>query len=486
VWVVGAVTIGSFLLAMVTAALRAAEIPTVMLGFYSPVSRVWEFGAGAMLALLATRAARLGSRASTASCLVGVALIVASAFVLQESFVYPDWSATIPVAGTLLVLLAGMGHATAVTRGLSWRPLVRVGDWSYSIYLWHWPFIVFAAVLWPRPGIGVLVAAALASLIPALASFRWVEQPLRASAWAPRRGDFVGQALVLVLVPLLASATLWLTAERTSTFSGTLGGGVPSAADLAAKARVLTEAIEKDCLLIERDYVPGDIERCTFPAPVAAGAVAKGWVLLTGDSHAGAISDGVVDAGHALGYDVVSLSGAGCRFSRTSLPTPAVANCSEMASGLLDRIRQDPPKAVVLTQAAEVLTTEASVAELEELGVPVVLFRNNPAFGAAEDVPLAQPCSVTFVGLDCEVSLDEALVFARGSRAQEDELLARHPSMVPIDPWATLCSQTACSSILDGVLVYQDWNHLNALGGTAFTEQFAEALRQATGGGRAA
>ena len=81
--------------------------------------------------------------------------------------------------------------------------MVKIGDWSYSIYLWHWPFIVFAIYLWPFNSYVALVAAGL-SLAPALASYRWVEQPLRKRATQSRAKT--ARLIAIVMIPPLALA----------------------------------------------------------------------------------------------------------------------------------------------------------------------------------------------------------------------------------------------------------------------------------------
>lgn len=73
--------------------------------------------------------------------LLGVSLVVISGDVP-----FPSVVTLVPVAGTLLLLLAGNVRDGATSRVLSTTPLVRIGDWSYSIYLWHWPLIVFATI----------------------------------------------------------------------------------------------------------------------------------------------------------------------------------------------------------------------------------------------------------------------------------------------------------------------------------------------------
>ena len=55
---------------------------------------------------------------------------------------FPGWAATVPVLGALAVIYAG-----APGRVLALRPLQFLGDISYSVYLWHWPLIVFAKII---------------------------------------------------------------------------------------------------------------------------------------------------------------------------------------------------------------------------------------------------------------------------------------------------------------------------------------------------
>lgn len=467
---VAVVTASSLLAALVAGYLRARGVPTSMLGFYSPVSRVWEFGAGALLALGAARLPVLSRRAATLIGCLGLALIAVGALVLTESLTYPDVSALVPVAGTVLVLLAGTAPHGLAGRVLSWRPLVRVGDWSYSVYLWHWPVIVLASAALPGSATVVLVAAAL-SFLPAVAAYHLVEQPLRHARWAARRRDFVGQAAVVVLVPVLASTALWLSAGRsTATVTGLTN---PDA--IRAAGQAVTIGRKSGCLLINRAFEPSDVERCLFRGEGAP----TGWVLLSGDSHTDALSDGVIDASRRVGLDVLSLSGAGCLFSRTSPPTQAVPNCDEMAAALLDRAAADPPAAAILTQRLGVAELEPTVQELRDLGVPIIYVRDNPSHGMAVDKPpLPEVCTYSLLGLDCTVTRAQAEEYSLGNRAAEDAFLARHPEIEVIDTWNLLCTADECTTLVDGKVVYLDYNHLNAVGSSLFTGHFHAALQK--------
>ena len=118
---------------------------------------------------------------------IGLALLLSSFWVVDPATTtFPGKWTIMPVAGTLLVLFAGSSGTNLATRILSTRPLVSIGDVSYSLYLWHWPLIVFAIILWPQSP-SVALIAALLSFAPALASYCWLEQPIRTLSGLPRR-----------------------------------------------------------------------------------------------------------------------------------------------------------------------------------------------------------------------------------------------------------------------------------------------------------
>jgi len=83
--------------------------------------------------------------------IAGAAFIVGAAFVYDGDTAFPGWAALFPVMGTVLLLVAG-DNSDFVARTLSFKPLRWMGDLSYSWYLWHWPLIVFAPVVFPDAG----------------------------------------------------------------------------------------------------------------------------------------------------------------------------------------------------------------------------------------------------------------------------------------------------------------------------------------------
>ena len=103
---------------------------------------------------------------------------------------FPGSAALIPCLGAAFLIYAGEDEGTTiVSKALSLWPLVFVGLISYSLYLWHWPLLVFARYWTITPLTGWQSAAiVIASFILAALSWRYIEQPFRRKRPAiPRR-----------------------------------------------------------------------------------------------------------------------------------------------------------------------------------------------------------------------------------------------------------------------------------------------------------
>ncbi len=174
--------------------------------FYSSLARVWEFAIGAGLALSAATLRRINPTVSLLLGVAGAAAILVGAFTLSGDMPYPGTAVLLPVIGAAAVITAGFRSTSAVPRALATKPMVTIGDVSYSLYLWHWPLIVFSALIWPgKPW--VLVAAAVVSFIPAAVSYLGLERPIRSNpnikGWR-----VVAVVAACVLVPTAAALGL--------------------------------------------------------------------------------------------------------------------------------------------------------------------------------------------------------------------------------------------------------------------------------------
>ncbi|WP_331371381.1 acyltransferase family protein [Sinorhizobium chiapasense] len=147
--------------------------------FYLLPSRFWELGLGAAVALSGLSKAEVAKPAREILAALGLLAIVATYVLVRESASYPGWATVPVVAGTAAFIAFGRSD-TFAGKCLSLRPLVAVGLFSYSLYLWHQPVFAFARL---RLSGGVTQAgyAGLIGLCFVLAYLTWrhVETPFR-------------------------------------------------------------------------------------------------------------------------------------------------------------------------------------------------------------------------------------------------------------------------------------------------------------------
>jgi peptidoglycan/LPS O-acetylase OafA/YrhL len=189
--------------------------------YFSSLTRAYELGVGALLAIALTRRqVRLGRVSQNLLGLSGLLMIVVSGVAMPTDTGFPGALALVPTLGAALFILAnsyGIQHSLS-GKLLAWPPVVFLGKISFSIYLWHWPIIVlwpsfdlaFCKTVWFAP------AVILATVASSTISYYAIEQPfrrLRAPASfklrMPRRPSaWIAQATVVLLaVTLVAGGT---------------------------------------------------------------------------------------------------------------------------------------------------------------------------------------------------------------------------------------------------------------------------------------
>lgn len=185
--------------------------------YYSPFSRAWELGVGAMAACLATQAARLHRWVGAALAWGGLAAIAVSATTFSTNTIFPGVAALVPVLGAVAVVVGG-GSGIGAGHLLGVPPVRAVGRVSYGWYLLHYPpMIVLIGALPVSAGqlpVHERLEIGAATLALAFIMYYVVERPIRRSKVLARH-PWVSIAMGLVLVLAAFLVATWLTKSLT-------------------------------------------------------------------------------------------------------------------------------------------------------------------------------------------------------------------------------------------------------------------------------
>jgi len=140
--------------------------------FYQPAGRAFELLIGALCQWVQGRF-ELNAALRRWLSLAGLALMIISLFVLNDRLPFPGLWSLPPCLGAALLLVARDGFGN---RLISAPPLVFSGDISYSLYLWHWPLLVYARLLF-GDAVWVALPVVIAVFGLAVLSRRYIEQP---------------------------------------------------------------------------------------------------------------------------------------------------------------------------------------------------------------------------------------------------------------------------------------------------------------------
>jgi peptidoglycan/LPS O-acetylase OafA/YrhL len=475
--------------------------------YFATTTRIWELGLGGTLALAVPRL-RLGERMERLLGWAGLVTVFWCAFAFSTSMDFPGYVALLPVAATVMVLAAGTapkmtddGGRFSASSVLAVGPAKYLGDISYSLYLWHWPVVVFYVFRLGRPP-GLLHGSviALISLAASVASYYLVEQRFRhpsgraaagPSGRSRHRGAFV-LASGLVAATFLAAVAPWGIVEaKSQQLDGALNirqypgamafdrdrpAAVPSGLALRPDPAVAMKDVPltggNECGAFDPSTM-GD-EACRYGRPDA-----ERTMLVVGDSHAAQLVDPLLLVGEQAGWNVQAMVRNGCPFSAAPPESADTVfhNCPNQNRVSLERILHRKPDLVVVSgmtpsgyrralqwgwKEPESLVSGyvAMLKPLRDAGIRVAVVMDipYPDFAAPDCVQSHGPAA------------DACTIQQRGDDRPEDPLAAaaaRVPGVEVIDLYPYFCADGACPSVVGNVLVYRD-NHM--------TNSFAKTL----------
>jgi len=437
-------------------------------GFFLLPSRLWELGAGGLLAFASLRVRRTGSAAVLGA--VGLAAIFVTAATVSSSTHWPGAGALVPVLGTLAVIIAGTGPAprNPISRVLSVGPMVSIGLLSYSWYLWHWPLLTLVRDATLERNVVRDSFIALAALGIAALTYRWVEQPIRQRRIAVVRAVpstlLVGATLVVVMI----------------------GGGLATGRAAERLASTGRYARYVEAIHGSGPHCPDVHSWCVAQRESGAGNVA-----LVGDSHAGSWSPAFVDAANAYGFGLRVGSWGGCPFvaglelwdsligkANPSCPrrvddwlatlkdpandidTVVIANFSfpgrqiVRPSGITDVMRNGHRLRIDAANRQWATKLRETVASLTDAGKRVIILQSVP--GLEKSAP---ECAARKGPSACSTLRSVIDRYRNPTIKAERRAVEGNPKASVWDPIDAFCTQTECLAERDGLVFYSDNNH---------------------------
>lgn len=447
--------------------------------FFGMPFRAWEFGIGGLACLFGERLKMLPLQARTVLAALGGALILAGVVLLTDAGLFPGVWAILPAGGTALLLASLHGNQPSPQQSVlsSW-PLVRMGDISYSWYLWHWPLLVFAEVMWPRHSPVVTGAVVAASIAIAFASYRWVENPIRNSkALADRNILVIGSAATAsIVIGLLLTLIMAQSGQSNS-----------SRQQVFAAARNDIPAVyAAGC---HANFDATDLPECVFGDPHGSKTI-----VLFGDSHAAHWFPAVEQLARQNGWRLVSLTKSSCPSVDVEVYSTAKRRtyheCATWREKMLERIVAAKPSLVVIANSSRQGVSapdwqagvQRALKHLNDAGIAVALIRDNPRPGFDAPQCLARmDWQGRVADRECSFSLETVRAKDMPIYAAEQQAAAATPGSFVLDLTPAICPNERCQVYQSGIVRFSDSNHLTAGFVARLAPALAAALHAASG-----
>lgn len=436
--------------------------------FFRTSSRFWELAAGALVALSPAVAAGASKRTrflATGGLLLVLLTLVAGAW--DEHF--PGLGALPPVVGTAMLLRAI--HVSSdlgpVGRLLSADPMVRLGLWSYALYLWHWPLLALerATSLSP-PSLAWRAALCLLAVGLAGLTHAFIERPVRRGLhWSSKRMVLAGTVSGIVVIAIVQAL------------------GQQDLVPLERREMVARTLADRPQDMSSCHYGAVDqVTRATPPACAPGGKVGR--VVVWGDSHALAMRPFADALARSRGTNAQPMTMDSCPpvvgpLTRDRKIPLRSTRCEARNRLALDAITAPGAYDVVVlgglwtTYAREPGGIEKLSSRIEAtlvrlVDVPeVVLIASVPAM--RHPVPTCIAAGRTD---ECAFPRAEFEQQAEPLRREMRALAARFPNLTVVDPTKFFCNDRECPAVKDGYGLFWDDDHVSSTAALAFGEAY--------------
>ncbi|WP_366805216.1 acyltransferase family protein [uncultured Brevibacterium sp.] len=468
--------------------------------FITP-TRVWELGIGGLLACVLGDPHRFNSARKVLAVVGLVAIAVACVTYTSETPAFPGASALLPTVGTVAMIAAGWTRGVgSLSPIINWKPVQLVGLWSYSLYLWHFPVVVFFHQRNGRPveGITEFIAVFAVSLALAMLSFYYVEQPLRSLSFLKKRsrralvaaGTSMAVTCGVAVVPFASHS---LEVERETRKIEALKAGdvedIGSASLSKTSFNRFAEGYSDTILPVvpraieDRPYYPDDCpatpaepETKTAAECVMANPGGSKTLALVGDSHASQWVPAFQEMLKGTDWKLVVHLHYSCPFNlaKRGYENDGRLECTEPNKKTIEKLKDEKPdRAVIANMPATDFEHQDdedrpgqkgytdAMRPLTEAGIDLTVLGDTPVRAGKTSIPDCIAKHQDSGDYDkCDLSSDDVSEFREAGLAVRDA--SEDVGAQYIDVRKKFCTEQECPVVVGNVLVYRDHNHVSA------------------------
>lgn len=433
--------------------------------FYLLPTRGWELLAGAIVFLLA-RSVPTKKLQKSFIYVVGWLLIFLSFILINDKIRWPGYWALLPVFGASFIIFAQVDNKWLTNNFVAqW-----IGDRSYSLYLWHWPLIVFLYFFgWSDSYLFVFLAF-IFSFVMADISYNLIEVPTR------RVHLIRGLKFEVFFITLIVSLLVILMSYLSNTKS------------INTRFDEKTNHSADQTLNRNQDVINCRYDRINNYSPGCILGEGDIGAVLIGDSHSEAVAGSLIAA---LKPDMKSLYYLGGAFGCPVLNSfPNHRQCESYLDLVIEKIKNIDPSIPVFIVNKDWSRAYEDKTYYSDVYIQTMclisrsrsrVYVSRPIPGYQVNIPLRTSMDYVkkrFFGSDLSVigkSMDEYNVIHQIT-IDAQNLAERKCGVKIIDLTKSICFKGKCSTTYEGMPIYYDHNHLNELGGSVIKPSFVEAI----------
>jgi peptidoglycan/LPS O-acetylase OafA/YrhL len=416
---------------------------------------------------------------------LGLLLIIGSYFLITKDHPWPGYLAIFPVLGSFLIIQAQRNDSFITTNIVS----QKIGVWSYSIYLWHWPLVV--AIYYFSLNSAYVYAGIVLSVLLGFLSNKYIENIKLSNNFAGWLDCLKCKPVLLTVLIFIAGSVVFMTNGFEFHY---------------ANAVVIAEKESKN----RNPYKCMDTNK--YLCFIGNNQNIK--AIIVGDSHAEALATAVTHSINLSQDGIIAIAKSACPFVLNIKLIKSGIDCykeniwrmeylsshyygvpvflvSRTAAYLYGQNNPKRIRSIIDTQPLIYFTkrylkaTEPLYAEFEnnlnltvsELVVnhPVYLVQPTPEM--RRNVPKTLAKNILNGTNNDNLSIDYNLYLERNERIRRlNSRVAAKNGITVLDPVPYLCFDGRCMAQFKGRPIYYDGDHMSEYGNKLLAPMFESAL----------